>query len=260
MSQRIVFIGAGNLATRLALELKEKGYLIEQVYSRTESSAVQLAKILQTNYTISPEKIVSGADIYIVALKDSVVGDVLSKVTFENKLVIHCSGSLPLSVLHSHSKNTGVLYLLQTFSKNQEVAFKEIPVFVEANSEENENLLLQLAKSISDRVALLESEKRMFLHIAAVFACNFVNHFYTIASDLLGSNGISFEILHPLIQETALKAMRTQPQKAQTGPAVRFDENIISTHLNALDSFPEFREMYRNISENIYNYHKKLYQ
>ncbi len=260
MSQRIVFIGAGNLATRLAVELKEKGYLIEQVYSRTESSAVQLAKILKTNYTTSPENIVSGADIYFVALKDSVVDDVLSKIAFENKLVVHCSGSLPLSALTNYSKNTGVFYPLQTFSKHQEVSFKDIPIFVEASSGENENILLQLAENISGKVALLESEKRLFLHIAAVFACNFVNHFYTIASDLLESNDISFDVLHPLIQETILKAMQMEPQKAQTGPAVRFDQNIISAHLNALDSFPEFRKLYREISENIYNYHKHLHQ
>lgn len=260
MSQRIVFIGAGNLATRLAVELKEQGCLIEQVYSRTESSAIKLSQIIQAHYTTSPENILPGADIYFVALKDSVVNDVLSRITFANKLVVHCSGSLPLSSLAKYSQNIGVFYPLQTFSKQQAVDFKEIPVFVEASSVENENILLQLAERISEKVSLLESEKRLFLHVAAVFACNFVNHFYTIASDLLESNGVSFEVLHPLILETALKAVRMEPQKAQTGPAVRFDQNIISSHLNALGSFPEFRELYREISENIHDYHKYLHQ
>lgn len=200
MSQRIVFIGAGNLATRLAVELKEQGCFIEQVYSRTKSSAVNLSQELQTQYTISPEKIVRGADIYVVALKDSVVDEVLSKVTFDNQLVVHCSGSLPLSALAKYSKNTGVFYPLQTFSKHHAVDFKIIPIFVEASSEENENILLHLAKKISNNVTLLDSEKRLFLHIAAVFACNFVNHFYTIASDLLKTKAIPFEVLHPLIQ------------------------------------------------------------
>lgn len=260
MSQRLVFIGAGNLATRLAIELKNKGYLIQQVYSRSESSAVLLSQKLQTYYTTSPENISPDADIYFVALKDSVIEQVLSQVTFANKLVVHCSGSLPLSVLEKYSKNTGVFYPLQTFSKHQSVDFKRIPVFVEASSTENENILMQLAVKISDEVGLLNSEKRLFLHIAAVFACNFVNHFYTIASDLLESKNISFKVLHPLIQETVLKVMNMKPQNAQTGPAMRFDQNVISAHLNALGSFPEFRELYRSISESIHNYHKPIHQ
>lgn len=260
MSQRVVFIGAGNLATRLSLELKKQGCTILQVYSRTESSAVELAQKLQAGHTNLPGKIVRNADIYFVALKDSVIDDVLAQVDFQNRLVVHCSGSLPLSVLDKFSANTGVFYPLQTFSKFREVDFKTIPVFVEAGLTENENILLQLAHQISDKVSVLDSDKRLFLHIAAVFACNFVNHFYTIASDLLASNGISFKVLQPLVRETALKVMNTDPQKAQTGPAVRFDKNIISTHLNALSSFPEFRQIYQEISEEIYNYHKHFNQ
>lgn len=260
MSQRVVFIGAGNLATRLAVELKEQGILIEQVYSRTESSAEKLSQLLQTDYTTTPEQIVRDADIYFVALKDAVIDNVLSKVEFEDKLLVHCSGSLPLSVLNKYAQNTGVFYPLQTFTKHRAVDFKKVPIFVEANSEVNEIILLKLAEKISEKVSILESEKRLFLHIAAVFACNFVNHLYTIASDLLKSNNISFDIVHPLIRETALKAMSMEPQKAQTGPAVRFDRNIISAHMDALGTFPEFRGLYLEISENIYNYHKHLQQ
>ncbi len=259
MSQRIVFIGAGNLATQLSLALQEQGCSIVQVYSRTESSAKELAQKLQARHTLLPEKIVEDADIYFVALKDSVIDEVLTKVDFQNRLVVHCSGSLPLSALEKFSDNTGVFYPLQTFSKFREVNFKTIPVFVEAGSKENEIMLLQLAQRISENVTVLDSGKRLFLHIAAVFACNFVNHFYTVASDLLESKDIPFQMIQPLIMETALKVMNTAPQKAQTGPAVRFDENIIGAHLEALRSFPELRVMYREISESIYNYHKHLY-
>lgn len=255
MSQRIVFIGAGNLATHLAVELKKQGCFIVQVYSRTESSAEALAEKLHSDYVTSPQNIMEDADIYFVALKDSVIDEVLSEVRLNNRLVVHCSGSLPLSVLEKYSSNAGVFYPLQTFSKSREVDFKTIPVFVEGSSRENEYILLKLAQKISEKVTILDSEKRIYLHIAAVFACNFVNHFYSISSDILNSKDISFEVLQPLIHETALKVMHKTPQDAQTGPAVRFDKNIISAHENALASFPEYRELYRKISENIFNYY-----
>ncbi len=260
MNHRIVFIGAGNLATRLSVELKRNGYIIVQVYSRTAAAAQELAHQLQCNYTTSPGKIIADADIYFVALQDSVLQDVLSQVSIGNRLLVHCSGSLPLSSLAAFSKNTGVFYPLQTFSKHQEVNFKNIPVFVEANSKKSENRLLNLAKKISENVAVLNSEKRQFLHISAVFACNFVNHFYTIASELLKLNDVPFDVLRPLIQETALKVMAMDPVNAQTGPAVRFDHNIISAHLNALNAHPEFKKLYREVSENIQKYHKQLHQ
>lgn len=257
---RIVFLGAGNLATRLSVELKKKGYAIEQVYSRTTASARTLANRLQSSFTTAPGKIISDADIYFVALKDSVIDDVLSQVSFGNQLIVHCSGSLPLSSLANYSNNIGVFYPLQTFSVSQEVNFKEIPIFVEANSEKSEAILLHLGKILSENVSLLNSEKRQFLHISAVFSCNFVNHFYTIASKLLKLNEISFDVLHPLIKETAFKVMRMEPEKAQTGPAVRFDQNIIAAHLNALNAFPEYKKLYREVSESIFNYHKQLHQ
>jgi len=136
MSQRIVFIGAGNLGTRLAVELNKKGFIIEQVYSRTRSSANLLASKINTHYTTSPWKIMPGADIYFIALKDSAFDEVLPHVPLEDQLLVHCSGSVPLSSIRKYSKNTGVLYPLQTFLRTRHLRFAKIPVFVEANSEE----------------------------------------------------------------------------------------------------------------------------
>ncbi|WP_372934938.1 Rossmann-like and DUF2520 domain-containing protein [Mariniphaga sediminis] len=256
MSHRIVFLGAGNLATRLSLELKKNGYVIAQVYSRTKSSASQLALKLQTHYTTSPQKIIPDADIYFVALKDSAYQEVLPYVTLPDKLLVHCSGSMPLSALEKYSERRGVLYPLQTFSKNRLVDFSEIPVFIEANSKADEEKLNQIAHKISHKVKVLDSEKRLSLHIAAVFACNFVNHFYSVASEILKSDGIPFDVLQPLILETAEKVQVMAPEEAQTGPAVRFDKNVISSHMDALQAFPEFRKMYMDISESIFKYHK----
>ena len=256
MSHRFVFIGAGNLATRLSIVLKEKGFSIEQIYSRSEKSAKSLAEKLRTNYTNSLNEIIKEADIYFVALKDSAFEEVLPHLNFQDKLLVHCSGSMPLSFLEKYSENIGVFYPLQTFSKEREVDFSEIPVFIEANSSDNEKKLVQIAEKISGQVTVLNSEKRLILHISAVFSCNFVNHFYFIASEILKSRNIPFEVLYPLIEETATKIYKMNPEMAQTGPAIRYDRNIISAHIEALQNFPEFKKIYIDISESIFKYHK----
>jgi len=257
MKQRITIIGAGNLATHLAVELQRAGYIIHQVYSRTMKSAEELASQLNAEPVNSTSKISQASDIYIVAIKDSAVREVLSKIDFQNKTLIHCSGSLPLSVLTNYSSSTGVLYPLQTFSKNREVDFQKIPVFVEANNPETEKVVFEMAQSISDKVSKLDSAKRKSLHISAVFACNFVNHFYTLAADFLETSAIPFDVLRPLILETAQKVQEMNPEAAQTGPAVRFDENIINDHLLLLNDFPEHQELYKSISKSIFERHQE---
>ena len=257
MSLNFCFIGAGNLATHLSKALKKNGYNISQIYSRTEKSAKKLADILSANFVTSVSDINKDADIYFVALKDSAVHEVLSQINFNNKLVVHCSGSLPLSALENYSENIGVFYPLQTFSKNRAVEFNEIPIFIESNSLKNEEILLQLAHDISNSATVLNSDKRRMLHISAVFACNFVNHFYTIAAEILKSKDISFDVLKPLILETAIKVQEIEPEKAQTGPAVRFDENIISAHLQGLKDFGDYQQLYMSVSKSIFELYKK---
>jgi predicted short-subunit dehydrogenase-like oxidoreductase (DUF2520 family) len=257
MSLKFCFIGAGNLATHLALELHCKVGAVIQVYSRTNESATLLANKLGCSFTTSISEITTEADVYFVALKDAVVTEVLSAVDFQNKLIVHTSGSLPMSVLTDFSENTGVFYPLQTFSKSRAVDFSNIPVFIEANSNENKNKLAQIAEQITDSVLFLDSEKRKSLHIAAVFACNFTNHFYALAASFLESKDISFDVLKPLIKETAEKVQEMHPAKAQTGPAIRYDENIISKHLADLEAYPELKELYKTISKSIFAHHQK---
>ncbi len=258
MSLDFCFIGAGNLATQLAKALQIEGNFISQVYSRTEKSARELGEILSAKYITEMGGIDRSADVYFVALTDSALEEVLSHIDFGDKLVVHCSGSLPLAVLNKHSKNTGVFYPLQTFSKTRNVDFRTIPVFVEANTPENEQILSNLAGQISDSVQLLNSEKRKALHLSAVFACNFVNHLYTVSSEILRSKNIPFEVLKPLILETAQKVQDMTPESAQTGPAVRFDENIISAHLKELEVSNGYHQLYSLLSKSIFEHHKKL--
>lgn len=257
MSYKICFIGAGNLATHLSLALQATGNEISQVYSRTLQSAKELASKLNCSFTNATGEIHTEPDIYFVALTDSAVNEVLSKISFNNKLVVHCSGSLGINILDNYSRQTGVFYPLQTFSKNRAINFKNIPVFIEANSPKTENILLNLGKTISNSVSVLNTEKRKYLHIAAVFACNFTNHMYTIANELLKEKDIPFEVLRPLIFETASRVQEMVPKDAQTGPAVRFDKNIIDFHLNELKRTGNYSELYNSISKCIFEYHKK---
>ena len=254
---KIAFIGAGNVATHLSNELKKCGHEMVQVYSRTEESAKQLADSLHTTFTTYTETITKEADIYIVALKDSAVDQVLSKIGFGDKLLVHCSGSLPMSVLSQYAKNYGVFYPLQTFSKNRKVDFKQIPIFVEASSAENLSILEELANEVSESDTILNSEKRKSLHIAAVFACNFANHCYAMAAKYLETKELQFEILRPLIMETAQKVQELHPKEAQTGPAIRFDENIINSHLSELKEMPDLQELYNSISKSIFEHHQE---
>jgi predicted short-subunit dehydrogenase-like oxidoreductase (DUF2520 family) len=257
MSYKICFIGAGNLATHLSKALQNKGHTIQQIYSKTNKSAKSLANILACKYTTSTKEISTDADLYFIALKDSAVQSVLSEIDFRNKLVVHCSGSLQLSVLEEYSANIGVLYPLQTFTKTRTIDFNNIPIFIEAKSKKNENILLEIGRTISREVSILNSEKRKSLHISAVFACNFVNHMYAIAAGFLDAKNISFDVLKPLIQETAQKVQEIKPKDAQTGPAVRFDENIINDHLSLLKDFPEYKELYNSISKSIFKFHQE---
>lgn len=257
MSFNFVLIGSGNLATQISQAIVKAGNSILQVYSRTESSAKELADKLNATFTTFPDEVRSDGDIYIVALKDSAIGEVLPSINFQNKLVFHCSGSLPLWILESYSSNIGVLYPLQTFSKYREIDFTKVPVFIEANSTKNEAVLLHIGRQISNSVTLLNSEKRKSLHIAAVFACNFVNHFYAISAEILNEKGIHFDVLKPLIQETAAKVMEMEPAEAQTGPAVRFDKNIIAAHLKELEKKRNLAELYNSISKSIFEFHQQ---
>lgn len=249
---RIVCIGSGNLATNLTLAWKEAGILVEQVFSRTEANARALAERLGCAWTTSTEEIINDADLYLFSLKDSALEAVASRLPKNNGLWVHTAGSMPLSVFEPFTTRRGVIYPLQTFSKSRRIDLGNVPFFLEANSEEDGAILEQLARAVSRDVRFLPSEKRRHLHLAAVFACNFVNHIYALADDILREEGIPFEVLLPLIDETAAKVHRLTPREAQTGPAIRYDENVINKHLAMLDKMPELKALYETLSRSIY--------
>ena len=249
---RICLIGAGNLATQLAPALAAKGHRFLQVYSRTESSAGMLAARLGCEAVVQPEQICSDADLYICALKDDAQSQVLPGINFGKGLLVHTAGSLPMAVLADYTPNHGVFYPLQTFSKQRPVDFSEVPFFIEAALPESLELLKNLASELSEKVVLTGYEQRKQLHLAAVFANNFVNYLYSIAEDLVHEKGLDFQYLLPLIEETSRKVKTIAPVKAQTGPAVRFDCHVMDKHLQLLGEHPEWKHLYEVLSKGIY--------
>ncbi|MBN2598792.1 MAG: DUF2520 domain-containing protein [Marinifilaceae bacterium] len=257
MIQKVVMIGAGNLATQLSLALHEHGIEILQVYSRTVESAKVLAGKLDCSFTISVKKIEKNADLYIFAVSDKALQPILDKWSVPIGNSVHTAGSIPADIFDNYAEDYGVFYPLQTFSKERKVDFSNVPICIESNSLKLQADLIELAGQISNSAHLVNSEQRKQLHLAAVFTCNFTNHMYSIGQKLLAEKDVDYELLKPLILETAQKALQLDPVSAQTGPAVRFDEEIMCAHEKALKDSPVFQKLYRFVSESIYKMHKR---
>lgn len=253
--QDIVLLGAGNLATSLGCALKSAGLNILQVYSRTEASASALASRLACPHITDLSLLTTSCDLVVCALKDSVLEDVLDRIPdFGSALWVHTSGSLPVEIFASHTRRYGVFYPLQTFSRQKAVPFDHIPICLECASGEDRGRLRSLALRLSDCCREISSEQRSWLHLAAVFANNFSNAMLASAAELLAAHGLEFSLLTPLTEETVAKIRTCPPAEAQTGPAIRWDENILSKHLGMLEregKKPE-AELYRLISEAIH--------
>ena len=256
---KIVIIGAGNVATHLCFALQKAGITISQVYSRTEEAAELLAKQLNTSFTNDISTIQTDADIYIYCLKDSVLEEFIPKIKAREAIHIHTAGSINIDIFAPYFKHYGVLYPLQTFSKNKAINYSEVPVFIEASSFEVEGRLKDLAQLLTSRVFVISSEQRIKLHLAAVFACNFTNYLYTLSSEIVTEAELPFDILIPLITETADKIKYLSPLDAQTGPAVRMDQNVISKHLEILNKSEDKKLIYEELTKQIYErYLKKI--
>jgi len=253
MLKNIVIIGSGNLATNLANVFNNNGFVIKQVLSKHKKNAKLLAEKFNALYSNNPKEIIPDADIYIIAVSDNAITSVIDTINYKNIFVVHTSGSIEMDVLKKF-KRYGVLYPLQTFSKNKISDFKSIPFLIESNSEKSTNNLKKLLKKTGvQNILNINSEKRQQIHLAAVFACNFTNYMYIIAQKILEKNDLPFTILQPLIKETADKIIKTLPLHVQTGPAIRNDFTVIKKHINMLDQFPVYKEIYNMITDSIIN-------
>ena len=250
--KNIILLGSGNVATHLGIALKNNNYTIVQVYSKSIENAKVLANKLDAQFTNDLSKLKS-ADLIIVSINDDAISNVITQI--KNTAIVHTSGSIELNIFKEQFSNYGVFYPLQTFNKEVDVNISEIPFCIEGNSLEFEKQLIEIAKALSNNVVKMNSQQRKQLHIAAVFACNFSNHMYSIADDLLAKKNIDFKILLPLIRQTITNLERNRPKEVQTGPAKRKDTAIIQEHIATIKE-KEIKELYQKITTNIIKYHE----
>lgn len=251
---KVVLLGAGNVGFHLTSEMiKTNGIQVVQVYNRTLDKIRYLKKSTLITNNLNKLEL---ADIYIICVSDNAISMVSSKIPNINKLVVHTSGGTSINELKT-SNPKGVFYLLQTFSKNRISDFSSIPICIEAEKTTNLNLLKKLASLLSKKVYNINSEERIQIHLAAIFVNNFVNYLYVVGNEICDKNNVSFEILKPLILETAQKIIEISPLDAQTGPAKRNDTKIIDKHLKILSK--NQLEIYKLLTKYIAEtYGKKL--
>ena len=249
---KIVIIGSGNVATHLAQALSRAAHII-QIYSRTLANANILAQKIGNSEAIDNiDNIATDADVYLISAKDDAVASIAAQAAPRckgNALWLHTSGSVPANVFAPHCQRYGVLYPLQTFSKDATVNVAEVPFFIEGNNADTERDIAIIANALSVTVKRADSDCRRRIHAAAVFACNFTNHLWAIANDILAQGDLEWDVLMPLLKVTLAKTQQLSPADAQTGPARRGDTGTMNSHLAMLDDHQQ--EIYRMLSDSI---------
>ncbi len=246
-----VILGSGNVASHLGRAFSASGIRVLQVYSRRLKHAQRLAGELHCDAIDTMDDLLPDASFYVIAVTDDAIEELAAAFPHPRKLLLHTSGSTNMHVLQAGSSSYGVFYPLQTFSREVALDFSSVPICLEASDEAMKAPLNELAGRLSNTVAWISSDKRRNLHLAAVFACNFVNHMYACADELLEEKDMGFELLRPLIIETARKVMFARPGEMQTGPAKRGNKKVLEEHVRMLQDKPGLQKMYNFISENI---------
>jgi len=247
---KITIIGSGQVATVLGRKILSKGHDVVQVFSQTKAHAQTLASEFHCAYTSQWEELDLSADLFIAAISDHALPELAGKLRLPNKLIVHTAGSVSIELLKPVSKNYGVVYPLQSVRKE----LKEIPplpLLVDGNREDSLTLIADFAKSISSEVKQAGDTERLKLHLAAVIVNNFSNHLYAMTEDFCEKEQVEFKLLWPLISETAHRIQKLSPAKAQTGPAVRQDEETIQAHLAMLENYPGLHNLYGTLTRSI---------
>lgn len=248
---KIVIIGTGNTATVLGRKLKAAGHHIVQVFGRDTSAASKLAYELGTESTNYWNVVNRDADLYILAVSDIAIREILEELQLPNKTIVHTAASVSKNVLKDTAQHFGVFYPLQSLKK--EVGhLPDIPIIIDAGDESTLKDLEVLAHSISDQVVEAGDEERMKLHLAAVIVNNFVNHLYALAEAYCNNEGLDFNLLLPLIKETAERIHHISPSQTQTGPAFRNDRETIEKHLALSKKYPHLKKIYETFTDSIY--------
>ncbi len=251
---RISFIGAGRVATHLAQALSQQ-HKIVQVVSRNLAHACSLANAVNAEAINDFQKLNMQIDVLMIAVSDQSISSVIESIStiLPDVLIVHTSGSTHLQALTQHHVKSGVFYPLQTFSFERKVDWSNTPLFIEAADTDDLQVLNALAADLSQRVYPYDSEQRLSLHLAAVFACNFTNYCYDMAKQVVDEKHVDFSLLYPLILETANKATQNDPRLMQTGPAMRGDQNILNMHEQMLIATDrtDLKDVYALMSQQI---------
>ena len=251
---KVTIIGSGNVAQHLIRAILNAEHIdLVQVAVR---QAISVQGLVKSEKVITNFKDLLEADLYIIAVSDSAISEVSAQLPFTDRLVAHTSGTMPLDAL-SDLNRRAVFYPLQTLSKSKSIDFKKVPLCLESENESDLNTITAIAKSISDNVYYINSQQRKSLHVAAVFVNNFTNHLYSLGEEICKENNIPFNILKPLISETAEKINHLDPKNAQTGPAIRGDQNTIDAHLQFLEN-SSLKNIYNILTQSIQHDRSKL--
>ncbi len=253
MRKKIAIIGSGNVATFIARALRKANNNITQVYGRDFEKANELARKINAEPIDNLEHLNTSADMdaYIIAVNDDAIEKVASQLNIENKIVMHTSGATSKEVLSNSSANYGVLYPYQTIRRGDVIDLSNMCMFFDGSNEDTILLIEELAFEVTSFALQANDEERLRYHLAAVFANNFSNHLFALAEKMLQDYHLDFETLRPIILQTAQNAMLTSPAKNQTGPAFRGDEKTMAKHIELLESYPDLKAIYADLSSSI---------
>ena len=251
----ISIIGTGNVANVLAILAYKQNHTIIQIIGRNVRTGVSLAKSVSASYINFQEKIAK-ADLIIMAVSDSALPILVEELNLPNTIIVHTAGSVSVNIFKDKIENYGVLYPLQSLRKNM-VEIPTIPFLIEANNKNTFNTIETFANTLSPVVKPITEKERLHLHTAAVFANNFTNYIYAETYQFCEAEKIDFNLLMPLIKETAYRIENNSPLEMQTGPAIRNDEGTIAKHLMLLEKYPNIKKLYEYLTERIKKLHSK---
>lgn len=244
----IVIIGSGNVAYHLAKAFTQNNIKIKQIFGRNKED---LKIISETNKIAYSNEELAEADFYLICSSDKAINEISKKITKENCLVAHTSGSLPVEILEGKYRKSN-FYPLQTFTKNKPLEYSNIPIFLEAENPKDIEFLEFLAEKISNKVMNIDYEQRKYIHLTAVFSCNFVNHLFARAKEISDEQSIPFDYFLPLINETIEKINHLSPKEAQTGPAIRNDLRVLKLHEELIKNDAQLN-IYETMNDSIKN-------
>ncbi|HEY8688786.1 MAG TPA: Rossmann-like and DUF2520 domain-containing protein [Chitinophagaceae bacterium] len=254
---KVVIVGSGNVATVLGKVIHNAGHEIVQVLSRNENHAKELAKIFKCASSSFKSTEYKEADIYLLAITDTALYHLDQYLQLGEKLVVHTAGSVSKEVLKNISSRYGIIYPLQSLTKNFGKKVAEIPLLVDGSNDETKSFIREFCKTFASNITVANDEERLKFHVAAVLVNNFTNHLFAMAEEFCKQENIEFEKLYPLIDETIHRIKSHSPHDVQTGPAIREDIYTLGKHLQILSAHSDLKYLYLKLSESILKLHQK---